>query len=174
MAELLNCTFNEISNTDIEPTNSNNNIDWVFYISLLPYIITLGFALPKTHVGSKTFWISNGHRICGILTLTWPLGLMLYQAINLKETNILCYFIGVFVISFNCIFGALLIPKRINKFDIPTIRAFVVGVILGLSFVCLSLNYAFGHYKSFEPFGKILSIGSLLGIYLYLFFVLFV
>jgi len=40
----------------------------------------------------------------------------------------------------------------------------VVGVTLGLSFVCLSLNFMFGHLESFEVFGKALAVMSLIGL----------
>eukprot|EP00487_Bulimina_marginata_P004717 TRINITY_DN21650_c0_g1_i1.p1 TRINITY_DN21650_c0_g1~~TRINITY_DN21650_c0_g1_i1.p1 ORF type:complete len:263 (+),score=28.46 TRINITY_DN21650_c0_g1_i1:174-962(+) len=89
---------------------------------------------------------------------------MLYEAIYQKHPHLIFYGIAVVCICINCIYGGLLIPKRIHKFDIPTIRAFVVGVMLGLSFVCLSLNFMFGHLRSFENIGKVLAGFSLIGL----------
>ena len=135
-----------------------------FCLSQVPYVATLVFALPRVSVGSRSYWVSNFHRLFGVLTLTYPLFLALYQSFYLSEPHIIFYLFGILVISFNCIFGALLIRKRLNKFDIPTIRAFCVGVILGLSFVGLSLNYKFGHLKWYQPFGYFFSIYSIIAI----------
>merc|ERR1712228_540683 len=126
--------------------------------------ITLIFALPRTNIGSKTYIVSVIHRISGINTLLLPLGLMFYEATYQRHPHIVFYLITVFSIVLNCIYGGLLIPKRIHRFDIPTIRAFVVGVTLGLSFVCLSLNFMFGHLETFEVFGKGLAVMSLIGL----------
>lgn len=142
-----------------------NQMPWsAFIICLIPYIITLIFALPRTNIGSKTYIVSVIHRISGINTLLLPLGLMFYEATYQRHPHIFFYLITVFSIVLNCIYGGLLIPKRIHYFDIPTIRAFVVGVTLGLSFVCLSLNFMFGHIESFENIGKLLAVISLIGL----------
>jgi hypothetical protein len=44
---------------------------------------------------------------------------------------------------------------------VPTIRAFGVGVTLGLSFVCWSLVWYFGKHKWFEPIGYAFAIYSI-------------
>lgn len=142
-----------------------NGMPWpVFALCLAPYLVTLVFALPRTHIGSKTYIVSIIHRFSGISTLLLPLGLMAYEAVYQKDPHIMCYALAVLCICINCIYGGLLIPKRIHRFDIPTIRAFVVGVTLGLSFVCLSLNFMFGHLETFEVFGKALAVLSLIGL----------
>lgn len=43
----------------------------------------------------------------------------------------------------NLSMGAALIPVRIPAYDIPTLRAFAVGVGLGCSFATLTLYYRF-------------------------------
>jgi len=145
--------------------DDKDGMPWsVFFIFMIPYMVTLIFALPRSNIGSKTYIVSIIHRWSGINTLLIPLMLMLYETIYQRHPHILFYFIGVSCIIINCIYGGLLIPKRIHAFDIPTIRAFVVGVTLGLSFVCLSLNFQFGHLPQFEFYGKILAIISLIGL----------
>ena len=157
---------NITNKNDIEINDEDNDgMPWmIFLFFMIPYIVTLIFALPRTNIGSKTYIISIIHRWSGINTLLIPLALMLYQTIYQKHPHIFFYIFGVLCIIINCIYGGLLIPKRIHAFDIPTIRAFVVGVTLGLSFVCLSLNFKFGHLPQFEFYGKIFAMISLIGL----------
>eukprot|EP00485_Elphidium_margaritaceum_P007648 CAMPEP_0202697212 /NCGR_PEP_ID=MMETSP1385-20130828/10533_1 /ASSEMBLY_ACC=CAM_ASM_000861 /TAXON_ID=933848 /ORGANISM="Elphidium margaritaceum" /LENGTH=381 /DNA_ID=CAMNT_0049353601 /DNA_START=62 /DNA_END=1207 /DNA_ORIENTATION=- len=153
------------SNTHVHDHSHHTATPWmVLLLFLIPYITTLIFALPRTNIGSKTYVVSVIHRLSGINTLMLPLGLMLYEAVYQQHAHIFLYLCAVSSTVINCIFGALLIPKRIHAFDIPTIRAFVVGVMLGLSFVCLSLNFRFGHLESFENIGRVLAVFSLIGL----------
>merc|ERR1719277_780473 len=145
--------------TPIEADEARPEMPWTMLcMFLIPYIVTLCFALPRTYI------VSVIHRISGINTLLITLFLMLYESYTQKHPPFLFYAIGIVSISVNCIYGGLLIPKRIHRFDIPTIRAFVVGVTLGLSFVCLSLNFYFGHIAAYEPIGKCLAVVSLIGL----------
>ena len=150
---------------------------------LIIYSGMLSFAVPKAlNVGSQTYFVSIIHRWTGILTLLLPIPLMAYEAIYEMHPNVHIYLFTVITIAFNCIFGGLLIPKRIPKWDIPTIRAFVeypfticflilhrfdplnyehlkaVSVVAGLSWIALSLIMRFGHFSLFEPFGRFLVV----------------
>jgi len=163
---VVNTSLDEIPiSLAVESGNTRDGMPWsVFAVCLVPYVVTLVFALPRTHIGSRTYIVSIIHRYSGIHTLLLPLGLMVYEAVNQKHPHIFFYGLAVICIATNCIYGGKLIPKRIHRFDIPTIRAFVVGVTLGLSFVCLSLNFMFGHLESFENIGKALAVMSLIGL----------
>jgi len=148
-----------------QTSDDANDMPWtVALLFLMPYMVTLIFALPRTNIGSKTYLVSIIHRISGINTLLLPLALIIYESIYQQHSHLLCYLVAAFCVILNCVYGGLLIPKRIHAFDIPTIRAFVVGVTLGLSFVCLSLNFRFGHHAWFEPMGKVLAVCSLVGL----------
>lgn len=154
----------------IEPLLSNflapdeiRQLLFVCFLFLIVYCGLLIYSIPKAlDVGSHTFIVSIIHRWSGIITLLLPIMLMAYEAIYLMHPDLYLYLCTVIGISFNCIFGALMIPKRIPKWDIPTIRIFIVAVSGGLSFVCLSLNFKFGHIPSFEAFGKLLAVLSVI------------
>lgn len=88
------------------------------------------------------------------MTLVLPIVLIAFEAIYQIHPNVHLYLITVISIAFNCIFGGLLIPKRVSKWDIPTIRIFVVAVIGGLSMSCISLTFRFGHLPSFDVFDR--------------------
>ncbi|CAF1443469.1 unnamed protein product [Rotaria sp. Silwood1] len=131
-----------------------------FYLTLAPYLIILSWSLPLTRIGSWKAITSIIHRLCGILSLLLPMGLIIYNSWTNEHPPRYLYFIAVLSVTFNCIFGALLIPRRIPSFDIPTIRAFGVGVTLGLSFVGWSLVWYFGAESWFAPFGYACAIYS--------------
>lgn len=136
-----------------------------FCLSQIPFVATLVFALPTVSIGNWNCWLCNIHRIFGILTLTCPFLLSLYVSAYLVEPHIVFYLFCIFVTLFNCISGVLLFPKKLNKFDISTIREFCVGAVLGISFVGLSSNYKFGHLEWYEPFGYLFSIHSTIAIF---------
>lgn len=136
------------------------------------------------NVGSQTYSVSIIHRWSGILTLILPILLSAYETIYQIHPNVYVYLFTVITIAFNCIFGALLIPKRTPKWDTPTIRAFVkfifdiclnslqyslishfwmkqmkiVAALLGFSWVSLSFIIRFGHISSFEVFCRFLAL----------------
>ena len=57
--------------------NTEHGMPWsMFVLCLVPYFVTLVFALPRTYIGSKTYIVSIIHRYSGINTLLLPLGLM--------------------------------------------------------------------------------------------------
>lgn len=120
--------------------------------------------IPKALQVGSSETVSVIHRWTGINTLLFPITLMIYEATYHVHPNVILYGFTVLNIAFNCIFGALLIPKRVPKWDLPTIRIFVVASTGGLSFLCLSLNFRFGHIQSFEPIGRGLAVVSLLSI----------
>jgi len=131
-----------------------------FYLTLAPYLIILAWSLPLTRIGSWKAITSIIHRFSGILSLLLPMCLTIYNAWTDQDPPSYLYIIALLCIVFNCIFGALLIPQRIPSFDVPTIRAFGVGVTLGLSFVGWSLVWYFGTEPWFTPFGYICAIYS--------------
>ena len=93
---------------------------------LIIYCGSLILTLPSAlHIGSKTKTVSIIHRWSGIMTLFLPVPLAAYQIMYELHPNVFLYLFTVITIAFNCIFGALLIPSHIPKWDIPTIRAHV-------------------------------------------------
>jgi hypothetical protein len=133
-----------------------------FYLTLIPYLIILTWSLPLTRIGSWKTITSITHRLSGILSLLLPMSLIIYNSWTDQHPPRYLYIISLICIVFSCIFGALLIPQRIPSFDIPTIRAFGVGVTLGLSFVGWSLVWYFGAEPWFTPFGYVCAIYSFL------------
>ncbi|CAF1298901.1 unnamed protein product [Adineta steineri] len=133
-----------------------------FYLTLTPYLIILTWSLPLTRIGSWKAITSIIHRLSGILSLLLPMCLIIYNSWTDQHPPGYLYGMAVLCIVFNCIFGALLIPQRIPSFDIPTIRAFGVGVTLGLSFVGWSLVWYFGAEPWFAPFGYLCAFYSFL------------
>jgi len=128
------------------------------------YCGALAFTIPKSlQVGSRTIK-SVIHRWTGINTLLFPVALMVYEATYHLHPDVFLYLFSVLNIALNCIFGALLIPKRIPKWDLPTIRIFVVASTGGLSFLGLSLNFRFGHIQKYDPVGQCMAVLSLLSI----------
>ncbi|CAF3302388.1 unnamed protein product [Rotaria socialis] len=110
-----------------------------FSLTLAPYLILLIWPLLLTRIGSWKTITSITHRLCGILSLLLPMGLIIYNSWTNEYPPRYLYLTVVLVVILNCVFGALLIPQRNPSFDIPTIREFGVGVTLGLSFVGWSL-----------------------------------
>jgi hypothetical protein len=133
-----------------------------FYLTLAPYLIILAWALPLTRIGSWRALTSIVHRLSGILSLLLPMGLIVYNSWTDEHPHGYFYGLAVLCIVFNCLFGALLIPQRIPSFDVPTIRAFGVGVTLGLSFVGWSLVWYFGSETWFAPLGYLCGLYSFL------------
>ena len=131
-----------------------------FYLTLIPYLIILAWALPLTRIGSWKAMVSIVHRCSGIVSLLLPMGLAVYNLWTREAPPGILYFTSIVAIVFNCVFGAFLIPQRIPSFDIPTIRAFAVGVTLGLSFVAWSLVWYFGSELWFAPLGYLCGIYS--------------
>ena len=133
-----------------------------FYLTLAPYVIILIWSLPLTRIGSWRTTTSIVHRFSGIFSLILPMGLAAYNLWTDQHPPFPLYIAALSCIVFNCVFGALLIPQRIPSFDVPTIRAFGVGVTLGLSFVGWSLVWYFGTEPWFAPIGYACGIYSLL------------
>ena len=116
---------------------------------LTAYLPCLVWGLPKSTIGSWKSFISNSHRIGGVLTLILPLLFTIWEATTSSHVSLPIYLFGIFVILTNLGFGGALIPTRIPAYDIPTVRAFAVGVLLGLSFTTLSLFFRFGYLSSY-------------------------
>lgn len=114
---------------------------WFFLITLIFYFVSVGWGLTWVHIGSWKSLVSIGHRLCGIVSLLLPISLASFELWTNERPNEVLYLIAVICVAGNCIFGAFLISRRIPSFDIPTIRAFGVGVTLGLSFVGMSLMW---------------------------------
>ena len=132
-----------------------------FYLTLAPYLVILVWSLPLTRIGSWKTITSITHRFSGILSLLLPMGLIVYNSWTDQHPPQFLYITALICIVFNCIFGAFLIPQRIPSFDVPTIRAFGVGVTLGLSFVGWSLVWYFGAEAWFAPIGYLCAFYSL-------------
>lgn len=131
-----------------------------FYLTLAPYLIILAWSLPLTRIGSWRARTSIVHRCSGILSLLLPMGLLVYNSWTDQHPPSYLYGLAIVCIVFNCVFGAMLIPQRIPSFDVPTIRAFGVGVTLGLSFVGWSLVWYFGAETWFAPLGYLCALYS--------------
>ena len=86
--------------------NTTDGMPWsMFAVCLVPYFVTLIFALPRTFIGSRTYIVSIIHRYSGINTLLLPLGLMVYEAVYQKHPHFFFYALAVLCISINCIYG---------------------------------------------------------------------
>ena len=133
-----------------------------FFLTLAPYLVILAWSLPLTRIGSWKAATSIIHRFSGILSLLLPMGLAVYTLWTNNDPPLSLYITALVCIVFNCLFGAVLIPQRIPSFDVPTIRAFGVGVTLGLSFVAWSLVWRFGTQSWFAPFGYVCGVYSFL------------
>ena len=83
-------------------------------------------SLPKAlNVGSQTQSMSIIHRWSGIMSLMLPFTLTAYHWVYETDPNVFLYLFTVIVGALNCIAGAVLITKRLPKWDTPTIRNFV-------------------------------------------------
>jgi len=132
---------------------------------VIAYLALLAFVVPKAiTVGRRHQIVSGLHRWSGIISLVLPMALMAYESLYERHPHIVLYALCVLNLSLNCIFGALLIPKRVPKWDVPTIRIFVVAATGGLSFVSLSINFRFGHLPSFESMSRMLAVLSLISV----------
>ena len=132
------------------------------YLTMIPYLFILAWTLPLTGIGSWKTVTSMIHRLSGFFTLILPMGLVIYNLWTDQHPPFYLYLTTLACIVLNCLFGALLIPQRIPSFDIPTIRAFGVGVTLGLSYVGWSLVWYFGAERWFAPFGYLCGIYSII------------
>lgn len=127
--------------------------DWKTFIGLAVYLPCLLWGLPYSRIGSWNSIRSNGHRIGGILTLIVPVFFTIWEAVTSSHVNGLIYFAYIGMVLANVGFGAALIPKRLPAYDIPTLRAFAVGVLLAISFTSLSLLFRFGAMAAYKPVG---------------------
>lgn len=124
-----------------------------FSLTFLPYIACLKWGLPSTKIGSWKSITSIGHRMGGIGTLILPLFLSALEARTQSHVPLALYAITVATAMANLGFGAALITRKVPAYDIPTLRAFAVGVLLGTAFLGSSLLFVAGPSKFYEPFG---------------------
>lgn len=89
----------------------------------------------------------------GIGTLILPLLLSALEAGTHSHVPLALYSITVATAMANLGFGAALITRKVPAYDIPTLRAFAVGVLLGTAFLGSSLLFVAGPSKFYEPFG---------------------
>lgn len=141
----------------VTATNNKNYNTAYFLVSLVAYLPCLLWGIPYSKIGSWKSIRSNGHRVGGVLTLLFPLFFALWEAITSSHVHPILYFSGIGLVLTNVGFGAALIPPRIPAYDIPTLRAFAVGVLLALSFTSLSLYFRLGHLISYNLIGKLLA-----------------
>lgn len=121
---------------------------------VMPYMLCLWWGLPSAlKVGSWKSVTSIGHRIGGILTLMLPLVLASDQLVTKGLSLTRLYMVTIGMASMNLLMGAVMIRRRVPAYDIPTLRAFAVGVSLGLSFLGHSLLFTAGTLNVYRPFG---------------------
>merc|ERR1719285_1443649 len=123
-------------------------------IGMVPYFVSTMWGLSHIKVGSFVSRVANSHRIMGALVLFLPMICTIRQQATEQHVSNLLYGVTCATLIWNCISGCLLIPTHIPSFDVPTLRAFHVGVVLGLAFVCQSLIFRYGTEEWFEPIGK--------------------
>lgn len=128
------------------------------------YIPCLAWGLLWSRIGSWKSLRSYWHRIGGVGTLIVPLLFAVYERITHRHVPVALYLLTQLMIGVNLLMGMLLIPSRIPAYDIPTLRAFAVGVLLGTSFASMSLFYRFGHLMQYEVVGKVLAVVSAYGV----------
>jgi hypothetical protein len=128
------------------------------FLFLLAYAPCLVWGFPKATIGSWKSATSNFHRFGGMSTLLLPLAATIWEGLTSRHIGISAYASIVSVILMNIVFGCALIPKRIPAYDVPTTRAFAVGVLLGFSFLTLSLFFRFGHLPAYRLPGTIFAI----------------
>lgn len=122
------------------------------------YLPCLIWGLPWSRIGSWKSLRSYWHRLGGVATLIVPLFFAIYERIEHAHVSIPIYLAAQLMIWVNVIMGMLLIPSRIPAYDIPTLRAFAVGVLLALAFSSMSLFYRFGHLTQYAWLGKGLAL----------------
>jgi hypothetical protein len=125
---------------------------------LIAYTPCLIWGLPWSRIGSWKSFRSYWHRIGGIGTLIIPLFFAVHERMTSQHVPLPIYLACQIMIWINVMMGALLIPSRIPAYDIPTLRAFAVGVLLALSFSSMSLFYRFGALQQYTIIGKILAV----------------
>lgn len=123
-------------------------------VSLVPYMACLWWGVPHSAVGSWSLPLSVAHRVSGIGTLILPLLLVVYEAMTGCYAPAGMLVLTVSSVALNLALGAALIPRRIPAYDIPTLRAFAVGVLLGWAFLSLSLLFCLGPSDWYEPVGR--------------------
>lgn len=131
-----------------------------FALTLLAYLPCLGWGMPYFKIGSWKSWALIGHRFGGSATLILPIILAGLEVIFESHVPAHLYALTIAAITFNLSCGAVLI-KRIPAYDIPTLRAFAVGVSLGSSFMGVSLMLRLGHLLWYEPIGKVFAALSI-------------
>jgi len=136
------------------------SLNWTHFavIGMLPYLTSTFWGLSHVRVGSFLSRMSNSHRIMGTLSLFLPMICLIYQQMFEENAPMWLYLSACFGLMLNCLTGLFLIPTHIPSYDIPTLRAFHVGVTLGLAFVAQSLIFRFGQNPEFEIYGKLLVI----------------
>jgi len=133
-------------------------LDWRAFavVGLMPYATSTVWGLSYVRVGSFISKMSNAHRILGISALFLPMTCLTYQQVYGQHVPLPLYVIACVGLALNCITGLFLIPVHIPSYDVPTLRAFHVGVTLGLAFVAQSFIWRFGHLPQYETFCKAL------------------
>eukprot|EP01038_Epipyxis_sp_PR26KG_P008553 gene8553-11559_t len=149
--------INIYSTTGLKPVLMST----LLFAPLISYIPVLNWGLPLSRIGSYASIKSKYHRIGGILTLIVPLLFTIWEAITSTHVHPALFIGCIGMILTNVGFGSALIPTKIPLYDIPTVRAFAVGVLLALSFTSLACFFRFGMYASYEIIGKISAIISI-------------
>lgn len=129
-----------------------------FAFTAFPYILCLVWGLPSSNVGSRKSIISIAHRLGGISTLVLPLILACYNSVTGGLFPSLPLYIATVATAVaNLSFGGALIVRRVPGYDIPTLRAFAVGVSLGFAFLGHSLLFVLGKYPWYRPVGWVMA-----------------
>lgn len=130
-----------------------------FSLTFWPYQACLKWGLPITRkIGNRKSFVSNAHRLGGISALTLPLFLAAFEAITKTHPPIILYALSVLSATANLAFGGTLITRKVPAYDIPTLRAFTVGVLLGFSFLGHSLLFLFGQKAWYKPIGTLFGV----------------
>jgi hypothetical protein len=127
-------------------------------LTLLAYLPCLNWGLLYASIGSWRSKVSNLHRLGGVATLILPLAFVVFEALTSTHVPRPLYIAAVLLIALNLGAGTALISRRIPAYDIPTLRAFAVGVLLGTSFLGLSLMFWAGPIPAYEPVGRVLAL----------------
>lgn len=124
-----------------------------FALALIPHVACLIWGLPSAlTIGNWKSIVSTGHRLGGIATLVLPLVLAAWHtALKGGFPPMGLYASALVVSALNLSMGAQLITRRVPGYDIPTLRAFAVGVSLGFAFLGHSLLFVAGPYVWYRP-----------------------
>jgi hypothetical protein len=125
------------------------------FMTLPVYALCLNWGLPSTKIGSWKSMVSNMHRVGGIGTLLFPLLLAAFEAATGAAPPIALYLLTVAMAASNLSFGGALITRKVPGYDIPTLRAFAVGLSLGLAFLGHSLLFVCGQHAWYRPIGAL-------------------